>query len=150
GPATPPTENLASLLPNHRRDVAPPASRDRLPTPRRGGPSRSSRTRWAVFLLTAVLTAAAGVGLVVLVEWLGQGGPGPHPAQVPLGFKAGSEEVATDFAGRKFYRKLVVDRPGRPPVPFVLIEQKTADDVPTFYVMESKTSYEEFARFAAA
>jgi serine/threonine protein kinase len=150
--ATPPTDNLSSLRPNRRPDVTPTpsVSSDRPSTPRWSGKSESTRTPWAVFLVTAVIVAAAGVGSVVLYKWWWTGGPEPQQVRVPPGFKAASEEVVADHAGRKFYRQIVVDHPGRPPVLFVLIEQKTADDLPTFYVMESKASYGEFAQFAAS
>jgi hypothetical protein len=100
--------------------------------------------------MATVLVAAAGVGLVILAKGIWQGGLGPSPVHVPPGFSVASEQVVTDHLGGRLYRRIAVDRPGRPPVTFLLIEQKTADDPPTFYVMESKASYEEFARFAAA
>jgi serine/threonine protein kinase len=111
----------------------------------------ASQTPWMAFLTLTLLVATAGGGVAWMVKRFWSDNPpitkGPG---IPAGFKAASEEVGTDHLGRGFQRKIILERPGRPAVAFVLIEQKTADDLPTFYVMESKVSYEQFALFAKA
>jgi serine/threonine protein kinase len=142
------TGNLASLRPN-----APPLNKpkSRPSAPHRGVKEAPARPSWMVFLTLTLLVAAAGVGLAALAKRFQQNNPPvTEEPRLPPGFRSASEAIGTDHAGRKFYRTIVVDRSDRPPVTFVLIEQKTANDLPTFYVMESKVSYEQFARFAKA
>jgi formylglycine-generating enzyme required for sulfatase activity len=68
---------------------------------------------------------------------------------LPPGFRAVKDEVVRDAAGREFYREIATDRGGAD-VAFVLIEQQTADDQPSYYLMKYKASNTLFARFIAA
>jgi serine/threonine protein kinase len=163
------TDNLPSLRSEQRPNESPPpeADRDQSSTPDMGEQPTHPWRRWVVYLTTTLLVAAAGVAVTLLVPWGRSNNPptgeprvpekpavSAKPAvsekpSVPSGFKAASEDVS-DHPRRKLYRKIVVAQPDRPPVPFVLIERKTEDDPPTFYLMESKVSYEQFAQFAKA
>jgi hypothetical protein len=76
--------------------------------------------------------------------------PGPDngtdaPPFVPKGFKAATEEIETDVQKRRFYKAIVTEREGCPPLKFLLIPQKRAADPPTFYIMETKVSAAVFA-----
>jgi hypothetical protein len=110
----------------------------------------TSRRRWSVFLATTLLVVTMAVGAALLIKLLWNDNvpePGPH---LPSGFKAAAEEVVPDHAQKKYYRKITLALSDRPALTFVLIQQKTADDLPTYYIQESKVSYEQFGQFARA
>jgi serine/threonine protein kinase len=139
------TENLSSI-PQQQGDrlttTAPPT---RLPVAEET--QKPPPPRWRRWLLPlSVIAVLLAVHVVVVCLWF-RNGPDRPGVVVPAGFKAASEEVVRDHAGRRFYRKIVVNRPGCPPAAFILIEQKTATDLPTYYIMETKVSCELFTHF---
>jgi hypothetical protein len=66
----------------------------------------------------------------------------PDPFSLPPNFKvaANSEPTPPDFRGRTFPSRIESTLPNIPPVTFVLIPQRNADDPPSFYLMETKAS----------
>ncbi len=141
------TDNLGSLRPN----VAPPGKKAGQPSPgKKDRQSEPAWPSWTVLLILTLLVAAAGVSVVAVAKKFWQEAPIVEKPSLPAGFKAASEEIDADYAGRKYYRRIVLDRSDRPAATFVLIKQNSAQDLPTFYLMEAKVSYEQFAQFARA
>jgi serine/threonine protein kinase len=68
--------------------------------------------------------------------------PPGSPPRLPHRARPVGNETVKDFTGTQLYKKIVVETPGVPPVqvPFVLIPQQTAADLPSYYMMKHKVS----------
>ena len=155
-PATPPMsteddlppEVTATLLPQFsgQRSKGPPISAVSTRTPFKTPPPRKAGRR-----LLAVGLVGAVAALIAVVVWLViPPAPKPPAQSLPDGFRAGSDATQKDFRQRELFKVIVCDRPGRPPVRFLLIPQERETDVPSFYLMETKVSNDVYAAFLAA